>query len=138
MIKIKPACRSYKLPLEFIFLDIPLFYFIIQIILMDCDHWLFNTIQRSTSVFNLLTWCKVLIWWYWFLWQWADNIGLHDYFVLDIIQQTYWFQTQVQYLIVQSTFKAFLSSDVVNFISNLPRPGLGKSFSLTGYISGFK
>ena len=66
MIRIKPARRSCRLPLEFIFLDILLFYIIIQILSMDCDHWLFDVILSYTSFFNLLNRCNLITWCYWF------------------------------------------------------------------------
>ena len=125
MIKIEPVLWSCRLPLEVIFIGVIPFLFIIQIISTDCDHWLFDIIQNSASFFNLITWCNLLTWWYWFIWQWADNIGWRDDFVLDIIQKTYWIQTQVKHLIVQSTFKSILAREVVNCIPNTTRPGIG-------------
>ena len=89
--------------MELIFLGIILFYFIIQILSTDCDHWIFYIIQISTyfsasslgANFSLGAT-------FWGGGGWANNIGRHDDFLLDILQQTYWLQTQVKYLIVQS------------------------------------
>ena len=53
MIKIKPYLWSCRLPLELIFLGILLLFFIIQILSMDCDQWLFYIIQITTCFFNL-------------------------------------------------------------------------------------
>ena len=39
----------------------------------------------------------------------------------------------VEHLIVQSKYKALLTSEVVNFIPNTTRSGLGKSLTLIGY-----
>ena len=135
MIKIKPACRSCILPPELIFLDIIVFYFIIQIILTDRDHWLLDIIQSSTSFFNILTWCNLLTWCYLFIWKWANNVGWHEGFVLDLLQKTYWIQTHVKHLIVQSKFKALLASEVFKFTPKKPHPRLGQSLILTGYSS---
>ena len=57
-------------------------------------------------------------------------------FLLDIIQKTYWIQTQFMHLIVQSKSKPLLSIEVVNFIPKTPHSGLGQSLTLTGYSSG--
>ena len=135
MIRTKPARRYCTMPLEVILLVITLFYFIIQIISTDHDHWLFNIIQSATSFLNLLTWCNPLPWCYLFIWQWANNFGWHDDFVLDLLQQTYWLQTQVKYLIVHSKFKVLLSSEVIIFIPKTPCPELGQSLTLTKYNS---
>ena len=40
-------------------------------------------------------------------------------------------------LIVSPKSKALLASDVVNFIPNTTRSGLGQSLTLIGYSSGF-
>ena len=93
------------------------------------DHWLFDIIKIPTWFLNHLTWC------YWFLRRWTDNIGQH-YFLPDIIQRTFWLQTQVKHLIVHSKFKELLSSEVFNFKPKTPRSGLGQSLILTGYSSG--
>ena len=46
-------------------------------------------------------------------------------------------QIQVDHLIVLSKSKELLASDVVNFIPNTSRSGLGKYLTLIGYSSGF-
>ena len=102
MINIKPARWYCRLPLEDIFIGILPSYFIIQFFSMGRKHRLFGIIQSSTSLFNLIIWSNLLPWCYWFIWRWANNIGWHDYFMLGVLQQTYWLQTQVKYLIVQS------------------------------------
>ena len=126
MIKIKLALWSWKIPLELIFIFIFPFFFIIQIVLTDCDQWSFNIIQITTWFLNNLTW------FYLFLRQWTDNIGWH-YFLLDILQWTYWTHTQFKHLIVQSKFKALLASEAVKFIPKTPHSGLRKWLTLTGY-----
>ena len=57
-------------------------------------------------------------------------------FLTGIIQKTYWLQKQVNHLIVQKKFKALLASEIVNFIPETPRSGLGRTLTLTGYSSG--
>ena len=56
--------------------------------------------------------------------------------LLGILQQTYLLNKQVKELSVQKISKAILSSDVLNFIPKMPRPGLGLTLTLTGYSSG--
>ena len=115
-----------------------IFYFIIQILSTDSDHWIFDIIQIPTSFFNPLTWYNLLTWWYWFLWRCSNNIEWHYYFVLDLLQKTYWLQTKVKHLIVQSKSKALLASEVANFITKMPCPGIGQLLTPTGYSSGLK
>ena len=58
------------------------------------------------------------------------------WFLFGILQQNYWLQTQVKNLIVQSLFKALISSKVVNFIPKTTNTGIGQSLTLTGYSIG--
>ena len=137
MINIKPVLWSCKLLLEEIFIGFILFFYIIQIPLTDRDHWIFNVIQIPTCIFNLLNWC------YLFIRRRDNNIGCDEpiilddmIFVLDLLLQNYWLQTQVKHLLVQSKFKALLSREVVKFMPIIPGSGLGQSLTLTWYSCG--
>ena len=104
------------------------FRFIIQILLTDCDHWIFDIIQIPTCFFNLLALCS------WFPRIWAYNIGWYDVFAWSY-PENYWLHTQVNHLVLQSKFRALLNSEVVNFITKTPRSGVGKFITLIGYSS---
>ena len=129
MIKTKTDLWSCRLPLEVIFIGIILLFFIIQILLTDHDHWLFYIIQIPAWFPSFSLGDTDLLG--------NDPMVLDDMVnFLDLLQKTYWLQTQVKNLVVQKKINVLLAGEVLNFIPKTPRSGIGRTLKLPGYSSG--
>ena len=100
MIKIEPVFLSFRITLEVIFLGIILLFFIIQIIPMDCDHWIFYIIQIPTFFFKFITWSYLCFR------KWANNIGWNGFSAWSSLPC--WIYNQFNILIIMQNIKALL------------------------------
>ena len=65
----------------------------------------------------------------------AEKYSVTQDDILNFISNLVDYRQRLITLIVLSKYKALLASDVVNFIPNTTRSGLGKLLTLIGYIS---
>ena len=127
MINIKPILWFCRLPLELIFLPILLLIFLwfkYFLRIMASGASISSKFPLTFSIFSFGS--------TYFLGHGPMILDEMITFI-DFQQKTYWLQTQVKNLIVQTKFKALPDIEILTFIPRTPHSGLGRTATVTGY-----